>query len=67
MAVNVYLTASSMAGEKPLSRHELLQWVNDSLQLSYTKIEQLCTGTVIVELYRGIEVFHIVTFNLVFI
>ncbi|XP_062506527.1 microtubule-associated protein RP/EB family member 1-like isoform X2 [Corticium candelabrum] len=43
-AVNVYFTASSMAGEKQLSRHELLQWVNDSLQLSYTKIEQLCAG-----------------------
>lgn len=27
-----------------LSRHDMLAWVNDSLQLTYTKIEQLCTG-----------------------
>uniref|UniRef100_A0AAZ1XS43 Calponin-homology (CH) domain-containing protein n=1 Tax=Oreochromis aureus TaxID=47969 RepID=A0AAZ1XS43_OREAU len=26
------------------SRHDMLEWVNDSLQLTYTKIEQLCTG-----------------------
>lgn len=27
-----------------LSRHDMLAWVNDSLQLNYTKIEQLCSG-----------------------
>ncbi|CAN9507970.1 unnamed protein product [Ophioblennius macclurei] len=41
MAVNVYST--SMTNEN-LSRHDMLAWVNDSLQLTYTKIEQLCTG-----------------------
>ncbi|XP_062860464.1 microtubule-associated protein RP/EB family member 3b [Trichomycterus rosablanca] len=41
MAVNVYST--SMTNEN-LSRHDLLAWVNDSLQLSYNKVEQLCSG-----------------------
>ncbi|XP_067866030.1 microtubule-associated protein RP/EB family member 1-like isoform X2 [Heterodontus francisci] len=41
MAVNVYLTSST--GDN-LSRHDMLAWVNDSLQLNYTKIEQLCSG-----------------------
>ncbi|GCB61726.1 microtubule-associated protein RP/EB family member 1-like isoform X2 [Scyliorhinus torazame] len=42
MAVNVYST--SVTSEN-LSRHEMLAWINDSLQLNYTKIEQLCSGT----------------------
>ncbi|XP_078255485.1 microtubule-associated protein RP/EB family member 3b [Rhinoraja longicauda] len=42
MAVNVYST--SVTSEN-LSRHEMLAWVNDSLLLNYTKIEQLCSGT----------------------
>ncbi|XP_078069160.1 microtubule-associated protein RP/EB family member 3-like isoform X2 [Mustelus asterias] len=42
MAVNVYST--SVTSEN-LSRHDMLSWVNDSLQLNYTKIEQLCSGT----------------------
>ncbi|XP_015715354.1 microtubule-associated protein RP/EB family member 3 isoform X2 [Coturnix japonica] len=41
MAVNVYST--SVTSEN-LSRHDMLAWVNDSLQLTYTKIEQLCSG-----------------------
>uniref|UniRef100_A0A3P9I573 Microtubule-associated protein RP/EB family member 1 n=1 Tax=Oryzias latipes TaxID=8090 RepID=A0A3P9I573_ORYLA len=41
MAVNVYST--SMNADN-LSRHDMLAWVNDSLQLNYTKIEQLCSG-----------------------
>ncbi|NWV70214.1 MARE3 protein, partial [Malurus elegans] len=41
MAVNVYST--SVTSEN-LSRHDMLAWVNDSLQLNYTKIEQLCSG-----------------------
>uniref|UniRef100_A0A8D0HEA0 Microtubule-associated protein RP/EB family member 3 n=1 Tax=Sphenodon punctatus TaxID=8508 RepID=A0A8D0HEA0_SPHPU len=41
MAVNVYST--SVTSEN-LSRHDMLSWVNDSLQLNYTKIEQLCSG-----------------------
>ncbi|KAK5611758.1 Microtubule-associated protein RP/EB member 3 [Crenichthys baileyi] len=41
MAVNVYST--SMNAEN-LSRHDMLAWVNDSLLLTYTKIEQLCSG-----------------------
>lgn len=42
MAVNVYST--SVTSEN-LSRHDMLAWVNDSLHLNYTKIEQLCSGT----------------------
>ena len=41
MAVNVYSTSMTIEN---LSRHDMLAWVNDSLQLNYTKIEQLCTG-----------------------
>uniref|UniRef100_A0A3Q0RZV5 Microtubule-associated protein RP/EB family member 3 n=1 Tax=Amphilophus citrinellus TaxID=61819 RepID=A0A3Q0RZV5_AMPCI len=42
MAVNVYSTSMTIEN---LSRHDMLAWVNDSLQLSYTKIEQLCSGS----------------------
>uniref|UniRef100_A0A4W3H4R2 Microtubule-associated protein RP/EB family member 3 n=2 Tax=Callorhinchus milii TaxID=7868 RepID=A0A4W3H4R2_CALMI len=41
MAVNVYST--SVTSEN-LSRHDMLAWVNDSMQLSCVKIEQLCSG-----------------------
>ncbi|CAL8317405.1 unnamed protein product [Merluccius merluccius] len=41
MAVNVYSTSMTIEN---LSRHDILAWVNDSLQLTYTKIEQLCSG-----------------------
>ncbi|XP_037606953.1 microtubule-associated protein RP/EB family member 3-like isoform X2 [Sebastes umbrosus] len=41
MAVNVYSTSMTIEN---LSRHDMLAWVNDSLQLTHTKIEQLCTG-----------------------
>ena len=41
MAVNVYATSVSIDN---LSRHDMLAWVNDSLHLSYTKIEQMCSG-----------------------
>lgn len=43
MAVNVYATSVSIDN---LSRHDMLAWVNDSLHLTYTKIEQLCSGKV---------------------
>lgn len=41
MAVNVYST--SVTSEN-LSRHDMLAWINESLQLNLTKIEQLCSG-----------------------
>ncbi|XP_066273896.1 microtubule-associated protein RP/EB family member 1-like isoform X3 [Branchiostoma lanceolatum] len=41
MAVNVYATSATSDN---LSRHEMIAWVNDCLQLKYTKIEDLCTG-----------------------
>ncbi|XP_035280168.1 microtubule-associated protein RP/EB family member 3b isoform X2 [Anguilla anguilla] len=41
MAVNVYSTSVTIEN---LSRHDMLAWVNDSLHLSYTKVEQLCSG-----------------------
>ncbi|TNN63010.1 Microtubule-associated protein RP/EB family member 3 [Liparis tanakae] len=42
MAVNVYSTSMTVEN---LSRHDMLAWVNDSLQLTHTKIEQLCSGS----------------------
>ncbi|XP_075057160.1 microtubule-associated protein RP/EB family member 3 isoform X1 [Mixophyes fleayi] len=41
MAVNVYSTSVTIEN---MSRHDMLAWVNDALQLNYTKIEQLCSG-----------------------
>lgn len=41
MAVNVY--ATNVTTEN-LSRHDMLAWVNDCLQSSFSKIEELCTG-----------------------
>ncbi|XP_075940001.1 microtubule-associated protein RP/EB family member 3-like isoform X3 [Anarhichas minor] len=42
MALNVYSTSMTVEN---LSRHDMLAWVNDSLQLTHTKIEQLCSGS----------------------
>jgi len=42
-AVNVFSTSVS---SNNLSRQELVQWVNDSLELNIKKIEHLCTGAV---------------------
>ncbi|XP_051488955.1 microtubule-associated protein RP/EB family member 1 [Apus apus] len=42
MAVNVYATSVTIDN---LSRHDMLAWINESLQLTLTKIEQLCSGT----------------------
>uniref|UniRef100_A0A671MW66 Microtubule-associated protein RP/EB family member 1 n=1 Tax=Sinocyclocheilus anshuiensis TaxID=1608454 RepID=A0A671MW66_9TELE len=41
MAVNVYST--SVTSEN-LSRHDMLTWINESLQMNHAKIEQLCSG-----------------------
>ncbi|XP_060696045.1 microtubule-associated protein RP/EB family member 1-like [Hemiscyllium ocellatum] len=41
MAVNVYFTSSTSDN---LSHHDMLAWVNNSLKLNYTKIEQLCSS-----------------------
>ena len=41
MAVNVFNTSSTADN---LSRQDLLQWINGSLQLSYVKIEEMCSG-----------------------
>lgn len=40
-AVNVYTTSSTTDN---LSRHEMLQWVNDCLQSQFSKIEELHTA-----------------------
>lgn len=55
MAVNVYSTSMNVDN---LSRHDMLAWVNDSLQLTYTKIEQLCSGKVI----KKFMIFKLLTF-----
>lgn len=41
ICVNVYSTSAT---SENLSRHEMLNWVNDCLQTHYAKIEELCTG-----------------------
>jgi len=41
MAVNVFST--SVTSEN-LSRHDMLTWINESLQMNHAKIEQLCSG-----------------------
>ncbi|OON21843.1 hypothetical protein X801_02254, partial [Opisthorchis viverrini] len=43
-AVNVHST-SQMTDN--LSRHEILQWINQCLDSNYGKIEELCTGTLV--------------------
>ena len=42
MAVNVFNTGATSDN---LSRHEMLTWINDSLQTNFTKIEQMCSGS----------------------
>lgn len=44
MAVNVYSTSVTSDN---LSRHDMLAWINESLQMNLTKIEQLCSGKVV--------------------
>ena len=41
MAVNVFNTGATSDN---LSRHEMLTWINDSLQTNFTKIEQMASG-----------------------
>uniref|UniRef100_A0A3Q0RNR3 Microtubule-associated protein RP/EB family member 1 n=1 Tax=Amphilophus citrinellus TaxID=61819 RepID=A0A3Q0RNR3_AMPCI len=43
MAVNVYSTSVTSDN---LSRHDMLVWINESLQMNLTKIEMLCSGAV---------------------
>ncbi|XP_042347301.1 microtubule-associated protein RP/EB family member 1b [Plectropomus leopardus] len=43
MAVNVFSTSVTSDN---LSRHDMLVWINDSLQMNLTKIEMLCSGAV---------------------
>ena len=41
MAVNVTLTSAT---QNNVSRHDMLGWINDTLECNITKIEDLCTG-----------------------
>lgn len=41
MAVNVYSTSVTTDN---LSRHDMLAWVNQSLESNFSKIEEMCTG-----------------------
>ncbi|OWF39122.1 microtubule-associated protein RP/EB family member 3-like isoform X1 [Mizuhopecten yessoensis] len=43
MAVNVFSTSGT---SENMSRHDMLNWVNDNLQTNYSKIEELCSGGV---------------------
>lgn len=40
-AVNVVYTSATSDN---LSRHDILAWINGTLQLNYTKIEEMCSG-----------------------
>lgn len=42
--VNVF--QSALTGDN-LSRHEMLNWVNESLEADYRKVEELCSGKLI--------------------
>ncbi|TGZ72453.1 hypothetical protein CRM22_002073 [Opisthorchis felineus] len=63
-AVNVHST-SQMTDN--LSRHEILQWINQCLDSNYGKIEELCTGAAYCQLtdmlFPGTLVFKKVKFN----
>ena len=41
MSVNVYSTSVTTDN---LSRHDMLAWVNQSLDANFSKIEEMCTG-----------------------
>jgi RP/EB family microtubule-associated protein len=64
MAVNVYST--SVTSEN-LSRHDILAWVNNSLQANFGKIEELCNGSAYCQfmdvLFPGSLVLKKVKFN----
>ena len=42
MAVNVYSTSVTSDN---MSRHDLLNWINDTLKTNMVKVEELCTGS----------------------
>ena len=42
MAVNVHSTSVKTDN---VSIHDMLAWVNDSLQTKYTKVEEMCSGS----------------------
>ena len=52
MAVNVFNTGVT---SENLSRHEMLGWINDSLQTNYTKIEQMCSGNLFYSDFCSLE------------
>ncbi|KAH9523514.1 Microtubule-associated protein RP/EB member 1 [Bulinus truncatus] len=55
------------ASENNLSRHDMLAWINDTLQTSYTKIEELCSGAAYCQfmdlLFPGSVILKKVKFN----
>lgn len=57
MAVNVFSTSVTSDN---LSRHEMLVWINDSLQMNLTKIEMLCTGE---DGMRRLAAYHLSEFH----
>ncbi|CAG5118894.1 unnamed protein product [Candidula unifasciata] len=63
-AVNVH---STNASENNLSRHEMISWINETLQTNYTKIEELCSGAAYCQfmdlLFPGCVVLKKVKFN----
>ena len=59
MAVNVYSTSVTTDN---LSRHDMLAWVNQSLDSRFTKIEEMCSGAAYCQfmdmLFPGMIHFH---------
>jgi len=60
MAVNVYNTSGTTDN---LSRHEVLAWVNDTLQANFTKIEELCTGMKLCCVHERFDVLYFLYLN----
>lgn len=46
MATNVDLDQTPDATAEKCSRFELLDWLNKTLDIKFTEVEQICSGTV---------------------
>jgi RP/EB family microtubule-associated protein len=46
MAINVF--TSAVTTDNIISRNDLVDWVNNSLQLHHAKVENLCSGAPLV-------------------
>lgn len=56
MAVNVH---STNVTTENLSRHDMLAWVNDCLSAQFNKIEELCTGELLISILYTILYYNV--------